>query len=79
LQDLAGEEVANLSGQFFGIGEACAPRHAVGSVGVVQHIFGGGPEGGAQSIQELRCVLAGHELAPEGVAANQFPDFRRTL
>jgi hypothetical protein len=78
LQDLTGQQVADLSGEFLGVGEACAPGHPIGAIGVVQHIFGGSPEGGTQRIQQLRYVFAGHALTPEGVAAKQFTDFRQT-
>jgi hypothetical protein len=53
LQDLASEQVADLDSEILGVGEAGAPGHALGPVGMVQHIFGGGLEGGPQSIQQL--------------------------
>jgi hypothetical protein len=74
-EDLAGKQVADFDGDVLDFGEVSAPREAVGALGVAEHVFGGGLKGGCQRIQQLRCVLPDHELAPQEVTANHFPDF----
>jgi hypothetical protein len=51
VEDLTGEQVTDLDGEVLDVGEACTPGHAIGAVGVAEHIFRGGLEGRGQRIQ----------------------------
>jgi hypothetical protein len=79
LQDLAGEPVADLGGKILGIGEARAPGHAVGAIGVMQHFLAAARSAGPKAFSNSDASLRAIRLLLEGVATNKFPDFRRTF
>jgi hypothetical protein len=60
LDQFGAQEFAQADGEVFEVLEGRPPGQAVGAVGVVEEILGGGVDGGAQLIHDFGCVLRSH-------------------